>query len=219
MKKVHCLICRRDSLVRKIDLDHCLRCGRTPGNSSQGHLSWRMGSRGVECPICRIYHPGRNVGSPSCAKCNKQRERLRIANYMQDSYSSSSEHEFYGWDSDGHLYSDDHLYSDHSFEGLSLNDSEDDLSLDEFYGPMRGMVAEMQNLSINRPAPAAALRSLQRREVVGKKVGEDCVICYQAFKRKEVYLELRCSHCYHESCILQWLDSHDSCPLCRKRLS
>ena len=56
-------------------------------------------------------------------------------------------------------------------------------------------------------------------------MNESCPICLDAFTRERNILLLRCSHCYHERCIVQWICtknskiSSKSCPLCKDTLS
>ncbi|KAF5736391.1 E3 ubiquitin-protein ligase RING1-like [Tripterygium wilfordii] len=42
-----------------------------------------------------------------------------------------------------------------------------------------------------------------------------CAICKDQFVIDSVGKELPCKHIYHPDCILPWLSSHNSCPLCR----
>lgn len=47
---------------------------------------------------------------------------------------------------------------------------------------------------------------------------EKCPICMKAFKLHGNATELPCKHFFHDLCILQWLNEHNSCPLCRYEL-
>lgn len=50
----------------------------------------------------------------------------------------------------------------------------------------------------------------------GKEV---CPICLQEFMVGCEVRSTRCSHKYHENCLIEWLKrSHYSCPLCRKSI-
>ncbi|MBG02262.1 MAG: hypothetical protein CL470_08335 [Acidimicrobiaceae bacterium] len=51
-----------------------------------------------------------------------------------------------------------------------------------------------------------------------KKEGEICSICLEDFQQKEKIIILECYHYYHSKCITEWLESNNSCPLCRDQL-
>lgn len=46
------------------------------------------------------------------------------------------------------------------------------------------------------------------------EVQDICSICTLTLEGGKV-MELECSHIYHTKCGMQWLRSHDTCPLCR----
>lgn len=49
----------------------------------------------------------------------------------------------------------------------------------------------------------------------------ECSICLSDFQADETISWAKskdCSHVYHEDCIIQWLEKHDECPLCRVNL-
>eukprot|EP00172_Hildenbrandia_rubra_P003032 Plantae.Rhodophyta-Hildenbrandia_rubra.ctg4413.p1 GENE.Plantae.Rhodophyta-Hildenbrandia_rubra.ctg4413~~Plantae.Rhodophyta-Hildenbrandia_rubra.ctg4413.p1 ORF type:complete len:932 (+),score=151.68 Plantae.Rhodophyta-Hildenbrandia_rubra.ctg4413:172-2967(+) len=47
-----------------------------------------------------------------------------------------------------------------------------------------------------------------------------CVVCCEDFTHGEKVRQMPCNrlHCYHESCIMEWLGRHNSCPICRTKL-
>ncbi|ESO06177.1 hypothetical protein HELRODRAFT_188288 [Helobdella robusta] len=43
----------------------------------------------------------------------------------------------------------------------------------------------------------------------------DCTICQESLQNMKV-LKLRCSHRFHEKCIIRWVKEQSTCPICRK---
>ncbi|XP_069987411.1 E3 ubiquitin-protein ligase RNF126-B [Penaeus vannamei] len=48
--------------------------------------------------------------------------------------------------------------------------------------------------------------------------GLQCSVCMEDFKEDESVRRLHCEHCYHNDCIIPWLELHGTCPVCRKLL-
>ena len=44
-----------------------------------------------------------------------------------------------------------------------------------------------------------------------------CSVCYSEYT-EFTGGKLNCNHCYHKECILRWLESANTCPLCRKNI-
>lgn len=48
---------------------------------------------------------------------------------------------------------------------------------------------------------------------------EQCAICIDEYEEGDkVIVGDRCSHMFHRSCLLEWLEKHDVCPYCRKAM-
>lgn len=56
-------------------------------------------------------------------------------------------------------------------------------------------------------------RSLSGEQLVGRD--DCCAICRE---KMLTALELPCSHLFHQSCLMTWLEEHSSCPNCRRHL-
>jgi hypothetical protein len=59
-----------------------------------------------------------------------------------------------------------------------------------------------------------------RSMIVGGKKAE-CSICLSHYEAGDTVYWAKneaCNHIYHQECVLQWLECHDDCPLCRTNL-
>ncbi|KAK7351487.1 hypothetical protein VNO77_10990 [Canavalia gladiata] len=53
----------------------------------------------------------------------------------------------------------------------------------------------------------------------GSKEGLECTVCLSKFEDTEILRLLpKCRHGFHMNCIDTWLESHSTCPLCRRRV-
>lgn len=50
------------------------------------------------------------------------------------------------------------------------------------------------------------------------RVGDTCTVCHDDYEEGTTVVELPCTHCFHEGCIMPWLETHNTCPVCRKEL-
>jgi len=81
----------------------------------------------------------------------------------------------------------------------------------------------MMEMMMGEPEPAGAPpASRDARDALLLKTihapGQSCAICQEDFAVKEKAKQLPCQHLYHETCVLQWLEKHNSCPVCRHAL-
>ncbi|CAO2211180.1 unnamed protein product [Urochloa humidicola] len=63
------------------------------------------------------------------------------------------------------------------------------------------------------PAPAASIAALPTVEVADPAAA--CAICKDDLPLASQARRLPCAHLYHSSCIVTWLELHNSCPVCR----
>lgn len=71
------------------------------------------------------------------------------------------------------------------------------------------------------PAERGAVEALPSVVISPKHVADSasCSVCFDAFAAGEVgVLELPCEHLYHKGCLLPWLATHNTCPVCRAPL-
>jgi hypothetical protein len=65
-----------------------------------------------------------------------------------------------------------------------------------------------------------SLISVKRTDVSLRVTLKDtiCSICQEEVERGHEVLKLHCRHVYHTSCVVSWLESHNTCPLCRLKM-
>ncbi|KAF9041821.1 hypothetical protein BDZ89DRAFT_1060182 [Hymenopellis radicata] len=86
----------------------------------------------------------------------------------------------------------------------------------------------MENNNPYRPVPATEeiLKELPREVLVvdSPLLSKDCAVCKEQFALQtedpdeQVVVTLPCTHPFHEPCILPWLKSSGTCPVCRHQL-
>nr|XP_048692168.1 RING finger protein 148 [Caretta caretta] len=59
------------------------------------------------------------------------------------------------------------------------------------------------------------LRILKESDKEAKTDAENCVVCLEVYKPKDVVRILRCRHIFHRKCIDPWLLKHRTCPVCK----
>lgn len=68
------------------------------------------------------------------------------------------------------------------------------------------------------PAAKSAIEALETFEVCGSDDKMVCAVCKDGMVVGETVKKLPCGHCYHGNCILPWLGTRNSCPVCRFQL-
>ena len=71
-----------------------------------------------------------------------------------------------------------------------------------------------------KPEPAAIEAAAQAPAgtLAAVSAGQQCAVCHDDFVADAEVVQLPCRHCFHEHCILPWLEGHSTCPVCRKQL-
>ena len=67
------------------------------------------------------------------------------------------------------------------------------------------------------PASLSAIEDLKTVTITEEDLAKEkvCAICKEEFEVGEEGKELKCLHLYHTSCIVSWLNIHNTCPICR----
>jgi len=86
----------------------------------------------------------------------------------------------------------------------------------------------MENSNAHRPVPATeeVIKDLSREVLMEKSptLEKDCAVCKEQFALatedpdEQVVITLPCSHPFHAPCILPWLKTSGTCPVCRYAL-
>ncbi|GKA58804.1 E3 ubiquitin protein ligase CIP8 [Tanacetum coccineum] len=92
------------------------------------------------------------------------------------------------------------------------------------YEQLLQTLAETDSKKGAPPASKSAIEALKTVEKSGvsgfSELSEACAICKDKVfnSEEEVVKELPCGHMYHEECIVPWLGSRNTCPICRYEL-
>lgn len=67
------------------------------------------------------------------------------------------------------------------------------------------------------PTSKEAIASLKKLKGSSDNVknNERCSICLESFEEDDDVSRMPCDHIYHENCIVKWLKTNHTCPLCR----
>ncbi|PSS20845.1 E3 ubiquitin-protein like [Actinidia chinensis var. chinensis] len=102
-------------------------------------------------------------------------------------------------------------------------------SMDHFFDLDLALTMEMEEDSDHSTKDLVSLSSPTHQKscmsqemaitTVAAPIGVNCVVCMQGFKSATIAKQIPCGHVYHANCIATWLSLHDSCPLCRCKIS
>jgi len=90
------------------------------------------------------------------------------------------------------------------------------------------IITQLMESNAHHPVPAteAIMEKLPREvlEIGSPTLQKDCAVCKEQFSletedpEEQVVVSLPCTHPFHESCIMPWLKSSGTCPVCRHQL-
>lgn len=90
--------------------------------------------------------------------------------------------------------------------------------LEAYQPPIVPTSESVRNNLPRRPVRPATTTEDSATAYASCHVGEACTVCHEEWKPEEEVVELPCQHCYHETCIMPWLQEHNTCPVCRHKL-
>jgi hypothetical protein len=86
------------------------------------------------------------------------------------------------------------------------------------------LMNSMQDASSRPKAPPPASKQSLAQLTTGRAgsrkalLKEKCVICSENFKPSDTFSQLPCNHVFHQICLFPWLQSTNTCPICRFEL-
>ncbi|XP_060632239.1 RING finger protein 148 [Anolis sagrei] len=72
-----------------------------------------------------------------------------------------------------------------------------------------------QLLAIKKAMNHLELRTLKEDDKEVGSAGENCAVCLEMYKPKDVARVLDCRHLFHKTCVDPWLLKHQTCPVCK----
>jgi len=91
-------------------------------------------------------------------------------------------------------------------------------------GGLDAVISQLLNqLDASGPAPMTkeSIESVPFTEITKEDVERNlqCSVCMEDYKLGEPVRKLECTHVFHTSCIVPWLQMHATCPVCRTNLT
>ena len=82
---------------------------------------------------------------------------------------------------------------------------------------LRSALSNTENNDKNQPLSQLMKDRLRKVSINLNMMCEQpsCPICSEDYTPNEEVLKLPCAHLYHNNCVLPWLDTKKTCPICR----
>eukprot|EP00494_Astrolonche_serrata_P026549 UN26811 len=100
--------------------------------------------------------------------------------------------------------------------------NEDDMLFSRYAFAMDQFLERNDETELRRPPAAkSVIESLPLIEMTKKllKDGKECAVCQEGFEVAEKGVtQIACKHYFHKKCITPWLETNNTCPLCRYEL-
>ncbi|CAA7017346.1 unnamed protein product [Microthlaspi erraticum] len=78
-----------------------------------------------------------------------------------------------------------------------------------------------------KPQPSSVILSPRKSDFFSKQKGakksadeeeDSCPICFEDYDVENPRLKTKCDHDFHLSCLLEWIERSDTCPICDKEV-
>lgn len=118
-----------------------------------------------------------------------------------------------------------------SFSSVVATDENDNFLLDSPY--LHRLIHQLTNnnagdinvgpsMTCQHPTAKSAIEAIPSIKITECMIQLEsvilCAVCKEQFVIDNEAKQLPCNHIYHEDCILPWLKSHNSCPVCRFKM-
>lgn len=92
-----------------------------------------------------------------------------------------------------------------------------ELQLRDELDMLRSALANSENQEKNQPLTQLMKDRLRNVKINVHMMCEQpsCPICSEEYTPDEEVVKLPCAHLYHSNCVMPWLDSKKTCPICR----
>ncbi|KAF9929791.1 hypothetical protein FBU30_001227 [Linnemannia zychae] len=88
-------------------------------------------------------------------------------------------------------------------------------------GGLDDVITQMMEMQSRQNGPVAlseeAINSLPYHTLTSEELDAktECSVCKDEFESKDICIQLKCKHIFHEDCIKPWLKTSATCPTCR----
>lgn len=80
---------------------------------------------------------------------------------------------------------------------------------------LSGMLSLPQERT-HTPMAAEEFAQLPRRVIASNDNPSTCAVCLEQLAADQTVIDLTCSHTFHEQCLANWFQRHNTCPMCRR---
>ena len=117
---------------------------------------------------------------------------------------------------------------DNNNNNQNINNIDNNEMIDNLYNS--SIFSERRNISnsandnrVDGPIKKKLLEKLPESKIddIDKLIDENkrCTICLEDFIKNDIVIYLPCFHIFHKLCIIEWINKHANCPLCKLNIN